>query len=280
MPAFSKANFISNLPVVSATRRFSEDSTRAGQLVHASLNQFAKPPTRSEHIVAILAHSRGELGTGCGRAASGKRCEFSDTVVLTTLLNGVRAVAKCTNCHFASDSKVQCGAVAANASPASHVSSAGAHLILLELTTKQVAVLAEGIAKNLERADEPQHFALPGHMRNWAAQQALQNEQSRARGEFTTENIEALPAFSDHSFEVPSDYITVSDPESSSELEDGEEDGKAAEKKRKEVILRSFNLREQALRRAKEIGLDKALAEVRGEREEYLARVREGGRSS
>lgn len=280
MPAFSKANFISSLPIISPSRRFSEDSARAGQLVHPSLNQFQKPPTRSEHIVAILAHSRGELGTGCERVASGKRCEFSDTIILMTLLNGVRVVAKCTNCHFASDSKVQCGAVPANEAPASNVSSAGVHLGLLELTTMQEAMEEEGIGEEIgeemERAEEPQHFALPGHIRNWVAEQALQNEQSRATAELTAENVDALPAFSEHSFEVPSNHMSLTDPESSEEMEAGEED-KAAEMERREVTLRSFNHREQALRRAIEIGLDKALAEVNTELEEYLASVRREG---
>lgn len=277
MPAFSKANFISSLPIISPSRRFSEDSARAGQLVHPSLNQFQKRPTRSEHIVAILAHSRGELGTGCERVASGKRCEFSDTIILMTLLNGVRVVAKCTNCHFASDSKVQCGAVPANGAPASNVSSAGAHLGLLELTTMQEAMEEEGIGEEMEREEEPQHFALPGHIRNWVAEQVLQNEQSRATAELTAENVDGLPAFSEHSFEVPSNDMSLTDPESSEEMEGGEED-KAAEKERREVILRSFNHREQAVRRAMEIGLEKGLAEINTEREEYLASSRTEGR--
>ena len=107
MLAFSKVNFICSLPVVSATRRFSEDSARAGQLVHPSLNQLQKPSGRSEHIVVKLTHSRGELGTVCGRVANGKRCEFSETVILKTFLNGVRAVVKRTNCRFACDGNVQ-----------------------------------------------------------------------------------------------------------------------------------------------------------------------------
>lgn len=130
---------------------------------------------------------------------------------------------------------------------------------------------AEAIVEDMERAEEPQHFALPGHMRDWVAEQALQNEQSRATAELTLENVEALAAFSEHSFEVPSDYMSLTDPESSAELEAGEEERKSAEKEGREVTLRSFNLREQALRRAREIGLDNALAEVKSEREEYLA---------
>lgn len=136
---------------------------------------------------------------------------------------------------------------------------------------------AEGIPENIERSEEPQHFALPGHMREWVAQQEVQNEHSKATAEFTTENVEALPAFSEHSFEVPSDHMSFTDPESSSELEAGEEDRKAAEKEEREVTLRSFNLREQALRRAYEIGLDEAIGEVKAEREEYLAGIRRGG---
>lgn len=106
------------------------------------------------------------------------------------------------------------------------------------------------------------------------AQQALRNEQFRATAEFTIDNVEALPAYSQHSFEVPSDHMSLTDAESSSELEAGEEDRKAAEEESREAALRSFNHREQALRRANEIGLDRALAEVQTERERFLARVR------
>lgn len=87
-------------------------------------------------------------------------------------------------------------------------------------------------------------------MRDWVAEQALQHEQSRATAELTLDNVEALAAFSEHSFEVPSDYMSLTDPESSAELEVGEEERKSAEKEGREVTLRSFNLREQALRRA------------------------------
>lgn len=125
MPAFGKVNYISGLPVASATRRFSANSAFAGQPVHPRLEDLQKPPTRNEHIVATLAHSRGEIGTGCDRAARGRRCEFADTVVLMQLRNGVRVLGRCTNCHFACDG-AQCGAVAVPAStyPAPPVCSA------------------------------------------------------------------------------------------------------------------------------------------------------------
>lgn len=122
MPAFGKVNYISRLPVASATRRFSATSESANQMVHPRPEELQRPPTRNEHIVAILAHSRGELGTGCDRVARGKRCEFADTVVLVVRRNGGRVLRKCTNCHFACDG-TQCGAVPANPSPASSVSS-------------------------------------------------------------------------------------------------------------------------------------------------------------
>lgn len=122
MPAFAKINYISSLPVASATRLFSATSESANQVVHPRLEELQRLPTRNEHIVAILAHSRGELGTACDRVTRGKRCEFADTVVLMVLRNGARVLGKCTNCHFASDG-AQCGAVPAHASPASSVSS-------------------------------------------------------------------------------------------------------------------------------------------------------------
>lgn len=62
MPTFNKASYISSRPVTSVTRRFSQKSEFAGQLVHPRLKDLQTPPTRNEHIIATLAHSRGELG--------------------------------------------------------------------------------------------------------------------------------------------------------------------------------------------------------------------------
>lgn len=132
---------------------------------------------------------------------------------------------------------------------------------------------AEERSEGVEEAGEPQYSALPGHMRHRAAQQALQNEQPRTTAEVTIENLEGLPAFSEHSFEVPSDHMSFTDPASSSELEEGEEDRKAVEDSRV-AFLNSLNIREQALRRAQRIGLEEAIVEVKTEREEYLASLR------
>ena len=55
MPAFGKVNYISRLPVASATRRFSATSESADQMVHPQLDELQRPPTRNEHIVAILS---------------------------------------------------------------------------------------------------------------------------------------------------------------------------------------------------------------------------------
>lgn len=129
---------------------------------------------------------------------------------------------------------------------------------------------AEGRSEGAEEAEEPQYSALPGHMRHRAAQQGLQSEQPRTTAEVTIENLEGLPAFSEHSFEVPSDHMSLTDPASSSELEEGQEDRKAAEDG-KVAFLNSLNIREQALRRGQMIGLEEAIMEVKTEREEYLA---------
>ena len=129
---------------------------------------------------------------------------------------------------------------------------------------------ADGSSEGMEEAGEPQYSALPGHMRRRAAQQAVQDEQPRTSAEFTTKNLERLPAFSDHSFEVRSDHMSFTDPASSSELEEGDEDRKAAEDSRV-AFLKSLNIREQALHRAQRIGLEEAIVEVKAERGEYLA---------
>ena len=64
--------------------------------------------------------------------------------------------------------------------------------------------------------------------------------------------------------------MTLTDPESSLELQEGE-DGRKAEKESRMAFLNSLNIREQALRRAQRIGLDEAIAEVEMERKDYLA---------
>lgn len=125
-------------------------------------------------------------------------------------------------------------------------------------------------SESMDTIREPQYAALPGHMRQRAVKPALQNNASRATAEVTAENIEALSAFSQNSFEVPSNYMTLTDPESSLELQEGE-DGRKAEKESRMAFLNSLNIREQALRRAQRIGLDEAIAEVEMERKDYLA---------
>lgn len=141
------------------------------------------------------------------------------------------------------------------------------------LTSAQEAVQADGSREGMEEAREPQYSALPGHMRHRAAQQALQNELPRTTAEFTMENLERLPAFSEHSFEVPSDLMSVTDPPSSNDLEEGGKQRKAA-KDGKVAFLKSLNIREQALHRAQRIGIEEAIVEVKAEREEYLAGLR------
>ena len=123
----------------------------------------------------------------------------------------------------------------------------------------------------MEEAGEPQYAALPGHMRHRAAQEALQNEQPRTTAEFTIENLEGLSAFSEHSFEVPSDQMSFTHPGSSNDLEEGDEQRKEAEDNRV-AFLNSLNIREQALRPAQRIGLEEAIVEVKGRAREVLGK--------
>lgn len=118
----------------------------------------------------------------------------------------------------------------------------------------------------LERGDRPQVSALPEHVRQGKQTAAKYEPKIRA---LTRRNVRAVPVASQHSFEVPDDdYLTFPDPESA--IEDIDE--------AREATLRSLNLREQALRRAKEIGLERASMEVDKEREEFLARFGSPGR--
>lgn len=136
-----------------------------------------------------------------------------------------------------------------------------------KLTAAQESGASEVRVAASEMGQERQYSALPGHVRH-RTQSAIQQGQSR--GEFTARNIMAVPAFSQHSFEIPDDYQSFTDPASAAE--GGGEGGS------REATLRSLHLREQALRRAGEIGLDRAMMEVNNEREEYLARFGGPGR--
>lgn len=127
--------------------------------------------------------------------------------------------------------------------------------------------------EGMEEAEEPQYSALPGHMRHRAAQQALQNEERRTAGELTIENVKGLPAFLEHSFEVPTDHMSFTEAESSNNLA-GDEQRKAGKGSRVE-FLKGLNMCKQALRRAQRIGLEEAIAEIRAEQEEYFASVRD-----
>lgn len=94
-------------------------------------------------------------------------------------------------------------------------------------------------SESMDTIGEPHYAALPGHMRQRPIEPALQNDPFRATAEVTAENVEALSAFSQNSFEVPSNYMTLTDPESSLELHEGE-DGRKAEKESRVVCLNSF----------------------------------------
>ena len=59
---------------------------------------------------------------------------------------------------------------------------------------------------------------------------------------------------------------------SSSELEEAEGNRKAADEESRQTTLRSLHIRELALRRANEIGLDRTISEVNTGREEYLGK--------
>ena len=53
-------------------------------------------------------------------------------------------------------------------------------------------------SQSVQKVGEWQDSALPGHMCQGSTEPAPQNDQSRATAEVTTKNIEALPAFLQH----------------------------------------------------------------------------------
>ena len=73
-------------------------------------------------------------------------------------------------------------------------------------------------------------------------------------------------------FEVLDDHISITDPASSSELEEGEDDRKAEEEEGRQATVHSLHIREQALRLAHAIALDRAISKVKTERKEYLGK--------
>lgn len=153
----------------------------------------------------------------------------------------------------------------------------GANLGPTTLTgAQEAAATPEGSIGLREGAQEPQYAALPGHVRH-GAQPALQQGESRTV-EFTAQNVQAVPAFSQNSFEIPDDHQSFTDPSSTADVGEEEEGEEVAEEESRRATLCSIHLREQALRRAGEIGLAKAILEVNTEREEYLARFGEPGR--
>jgi len=88
-------------------------SQAAGRRVLPQIAQYPLPwPTRNEHILAILVHTRGVPGQGCQRVAHGNTCQFQDTIVYLGVNpnTGARLIVKCTNCHFATDGAA-CGAI-------------------------------------------------------------------------------------------------------------------------------------------------------------------------
>lgn len=109
----SKAAILLGIPVhpQAGQRTHHVDSAKyPGQAVRTNPSLYPQAPTRNEHIVAILLHTRGVPGMGCRRDRGNLKRQFSECIVAPYDQNGNQLVAKCSNCHFAADG-TPCGAV-------------------------------------------------------------------------------------------------------------------------------------------------------------------------
>jgi hypothetical protein len=276
MPAFAKIPYLQQQPVVpNHQRRHSQNSVlsngqAAGQLVLQSINLYPAPqPARNEHIVAILAHTRGVLGQNCARVQRGGVCQFQDTVVFTGLVPGrnTRVLVKCTNCHFAADG-LPCGAipVAGNLPPPPPPASAPqAVAIVADSSSPGSPMSLSGPARNIGDSPSHQSEAIPAHLRirpgmifEVATQPSIASQSTYTR-RITAERLDRVP-YDQQSFEVPTRELSGS-PEGSEVNEDI-----------KESVLRDLNSRQQALQYAQRVGLEKAMNDLAEERQRYLDR--------
>ncbi len=115
MPAFNKRAYLQGLPLAPGNARFFSASSSFGRVqVTRNFQNYANAPTRTEHVIAILAHVVGVPGNGCARRVTSQQrvvaggqpraMAFEDEIVfLGTDPKGNRILSKCTTCVFASD---------------------------------------------------------------------------------------------------------------------------------------------------------------------------------
>ena len=322
MAPFPKIAFVASQPTVNLQRRHSASSTvsngqAAGRDVLPQIALYPTPrPSRNEHILAILAHSRGVPGQNCQRVLRGNVCQFQSTVVYlgTNPSTGARLMTKCTNCHYAADGAA-CGAIplAGNAPPppppAAPIPAALAappQPVQQQEQQYRQSVGSSGISGSLYSAR-----SRPSPEASRAQQQvrdpSLFAPQTPPRGGFSDPAEAASrnpsPSLNDvagvRGRGRPMDPITGTPSydrltaRAVGQVRDGRpdfevnssvlydtvvDDGEVGEKDSvREAGLRDINSRAQALLRAKQVGLAQALEELEKEKLEYLKRWRGNG---
>lgn len=106
----SKEQHVRSLPPLHLNLQWNNHMDYGDGFVPADYNSLKPTPTRTEHKLAILAHTRGQSAAGCRREQGGQIRAFKHTIMFMGLLpNGDRVTHRCTNCWYASDSE-PCGA--------------------------------------------------------------------------------------------------------------------------------------------------------------------------
>jgi hypothetical protein len=96
-------DFLFSKPVLHHNLRFSNHMHYGNNIVPADPRTLQPPPVRTEHILAMLAHTRGVSASGCFRDDGRHTRYFQETIIYTGLLpNGSRVRLSCTNCWYAS----------------------------------------------------------------------------------------------------------------------------------------------------------------------------------
>jgi hypothetical protein len=290
----SKAAVLLGIPVQpqAGQRTHHVDSTKyPGQAVRTNPSLYTPAPTRNEHTVAILLHTRGVPGIGCRRDRDNLKRQFSECIVAPYDQNGDQLVAKCSNCHFAADG-TPCGAIPQGGAQTSQAQSPSApapvpvpqsqaapgplpvsftpiNRRLQTLPASSVATGPSNHSRNFSnesfRASATHQSSgspsvLRGFDRGSPQYNALHDQNWLSQ--LTQENVVQLSEQSQHSFSIPTEDVESATSAALSRI--GVVDSRQAH-------LRDIESRMSALRRARAIGLEQAMEELVAERTRVLS---------
>lgn len=99
----SVQQFLRNIQPMHLNLPFNNHRDYGNRNVPGTLEELNPTPTRVQHRLAILAHTRGVSASDCFREQGGQIRVFKHTIMFTGLLpNGRRISNSCTNCWYAS----------------------------------------------------------------------------------------------------------------------------------------------------------------------------------